>query len=35
MRGIEMNQKRGRDVYFCYKNLIIVDERYRDEPEER
>ena len=34
MRCIEMNQKRGRDVYFCYKNLI-VDERNRDEPEER
>ena len=34
MRGIEMNQKRGRNVYFCYKNLI-VDERYRDEPEAR
>ena len=34
MRGIEMNQKRGRNVYFCYKNLI-VDERYRDEPEKR
>ena len=34
MRGKEMNQKRCRNVYFCYKNLI-VDERYRDEPEER
>ena len=32
MRGIEMNQKRGRNVYFCYKNLI-VDERYLDEQE--